>query len=35
MRWVLLIPVMGFLLITSMLEAHTFYKWVDEKGTAN
>src|SRR4030042_6881723 len=35
MRWVLLIPVMVFLLITSTLEAHTFYKWEDEKGTAN
>jgi len=35
MRWFLLIPVMVFLLITSTLEAHTFYKWVDEKGAVN
>ncbi len=33
MRWLVLIPVM--ILLTSTLQAHTFYKWVDEKGTVN
>jgi len=33
MRWFLLIPVM--ILLTSTLQAHTFYKWVDEKGVVN
>ena len=33
MRWVLLISVM--MLLTSTLQAHTFYKWVDEKGIVN
>ena len=33
MRWFVLIPVM--ILLTSTLQAHTFYKWVDEKGIVN
>ena len=33
MRWFLLIPILIFL--TSTLQAHTFYKWVDEKGVVN
>jgi hypothetical protein len=33
MRWLLLIPVM--ILLTSTLQAHTFYKWMDEKGVVN
>ncbi len=33
MRWFVLIPVM--ILLTSTLQAHTFYKWLDEKGTVN
>ncbi|NWF93271.1 MAG: DUF4124 domain-containing protein [Syntrophaceae bacterium] len=33
MRWFVLIPLM--ILLTSTLQAHTFYKWVDEKGTVN
>jgi N-acetylmuramoyl-L-alanine amidase CwlA len=33
MRWFFLIPVI--ILLTSTLQAHTFYKWVDEKGTVN
>lgn len=33
MKWFVLIPVM--ILLTSTLQAHTFYKWVDEKGTVN
>ena len=33
MRWFLLIPVI--ILITSTIQAHTFYKWVDEKGIVN
>ncbi len=33
MRWLLLIPIMIFL--TSPVQAHTFYKWVDEKGGVN
>lgn len=33
MRWFLLIPVM--ILLTSTLQAHTFYTWVDEKGVVN
>src|SRR4030067_2718465 len=35
MRWLLLILIMTFLLITYTLQAHTFYKWVDEKGGVN
>jgi hypothetical protein len=33
MRWFVLIPLM--ILLTSTLQAHTFYKWVDEKGVVN
>src|SRR4030043_744387 len=33
MRWFLLIPVL--ILLTSTIQAHTFYKWVDEKGIVN
>ncbi len=33
MRWFVLIPLM--ILLTSTLQAHTFYKWVDEKGIVN
>jgi hypothetical protein len=33
MRWFLLIPVI--ILLTSTIQAHTFYKWVDEKGIVN
>ncbi len=33
MRWVLLILLM--ILLSSPLQAHTFYKWVDEKGVVN
>jgi len=33
MRWFLLIPILIFL--SSTLQAHTFYKWVDEKGVVN
>src|SRR4030043_91151 len=33
MRWFLLIPVL--ILLTSTIQAHTFYKWVDEKGVVN
>jgi acyl-CoA reductase-like NAD-dependent aldehyde dehydrogenase len=33
MKWFVLIPVM--VLLASTLQAHTFYKWVDEKGVVN
>ncbi len=33
MRWFLLIPLI--ILLASTLQAHTFYKWVDEKGAVN
>ena len=33
MRWFLLIPLI--ILLTSTLQAHTVYKWVDEKGAVN
>ena len=35
MRWLLLIPAVVILLMTSTLQADTFYKWVDEKGVVN